>query len=121
MISSVVFVALTAFFAVLSRADPGPVEPEPGSSYPVGGSCTISWSADPDSSSTNPWKKADIYFMTGSDMVQTVLTRMFICCIIDIFRDPKFDIDVTEIDATNSEVTSYSWTCPTVRVSFSAC
>lgn len=70
MITPVFLVALAAFQALPTMADPGPLEPSPGSVYNAGSGCLIKWNAD----TTGVWKQMNIELKTGSDDSQVDVT-----------------------------------------------
>ncbi|KAG1755638.1 hypothetical protein EDB19DRAFT_419784 [Suillus lakei] len=71
-----------------------PVSPGPGDVFRSGSPCPISWDTDR-SGSTQSWRNATIYLMSGSNLNMSMVTT------------------VTEhLDGTNAM--SYNWTCPDV-------
>lgn len=71
-----------------------PVSPGPGDVFRSGSPCLISWDTDR-SDSTELWRNATIYLMSGSNLNMSMVTTV-----------------VQHLDGTN--VTSYNWPCPNV-------
>lgn len=65
------FVTAAALVGV-AHADVTPSEPGPGSSYQAGGTCTLSWIGDAES--TTAWSDMSIQLMTGSNFDMVHLT-----------------------------------------------
>lgn len=83
--------ALAALASVVV-ADPVPLEPSSTSVFQEGGNCTILWTPD----STGKWTTMYIELMTGDNLSQVHLKT------------------VGTVDGTDSNVHSYSYTCPGV-------
>lgn len=77
-----------------ARATMIPVSPGPGDVFRSGSICPISWDTDR-SGSTQPWRNATIYLMSGSNLNMSRVT-----------------VVVERLDGTN--ISSYNWLCPNV-------
>lgn len=81
-----------AALASVAVADPVPLEPSSTSVFQEGGNCTILWTPD----STGKWTTMYIELMTGDNFNQVHLKT------------------VGTVDGTDSNIHSYSYTCPGV-------
>ncbi|KAG2077365.1 hypothetical protein BDR04DRAFT_965056, partial [Suillus decipiens] len=77
-----------------ARATIEPVSPGPGDVFRSGSPCLISWDTHR-SDSTDSWRNATIYLMSGSNLNMSLVTTV-----------------VEHLDGTN--MTSYDWPCPNV-------
>lgn len=82
------------FLPSFARATIEPVSPGPGDVFRSGSPCLISWDTHR-SDSTDPWRNATIYLMSGSNLNMSLVTTV-----------------VEHLDGTN--MTSYDWPCPNV-------
>lgn len=77
-----------------ARATMIPLSPGPGDVFRSGSPCPISWDTDR-SGSTQPWRNATIFLMSGSNLNMSRVT-----------------VVVERLDGTN--ISSYNWLCPNV-------